>query len=343
MNKTPDTSAEEAEGTPAYLLEPFVTEDGISVPPPTRPMGPRRLTRYYEEVAEYLRAIERGDEELPEEPMFMGEVEGLDRNSDRLQSLASLSHMGSINADGKDQVTVDYDESSSTVVEDPLGHIGQQVMAADSNTSPTPATLETQNLAAATDEIVGTSDFVSAEDWVAHEETAAEPEAEEQTSDSEEGELVESEQAESQEQASLQVPALPLPEPIAAVEAQGLDLSEIDQQQAAQVQADVTESAPEDLASPPAHTVESESSEETDGAEESAAREGEQASKFNFAGSIKRTGEATSQDLEVLEKEAESAPAPADQKSKTPGLIIALAGLLLLALILAGLWFYFLG
>ncbi|THD38823.1 MAG: sulfite reductase subunit alpha, partial [Rothia mucilaginosa] len=40
----------------AYLYETYVTEDGIEVPPPTKVMGPRRLARYREEVAEYLRA-----------------------------------------------------------------------------------------------------------------------------------------------------------------------------------------------------------------------------------------------------------------------------------------------
>ena len=36
----------------AYLYETYVTEDGIEVPPPTKVMGPRRLARYREEVAE---------------------------------------------------------------------------------------------------------------------------------------------------------------------------------------------------------------------------------------------------------------------------------------------------
>ena len=44
----------------AYLYETYVTEDGIEVPPPTKVMGPRRLARYREEVAEYLRAARRG-------------------------------------------------------------------------------------------------------------------------------------------------------------------------------------------------------------------------------------------------------------------------------------------
>ena len=49
----------------AYLYETYVTEDGIEVPPPTKVMGPRRLARYREEVAEYLRANRRGEPAKP--------------------------------------------------------------------------------------------------------------------------------------------------------------------------------------------------------------------------------------------------------------------------------------
>ena len=53
----------------AYLYETYVTEDGIEVPPPTKVMGPRRLARYREEVAEYLRAHRRGENPKPVEKM----------------------------------------------------------------------------------------------------------------------------------------------------------------------------------------------------------------------------------------------------------------------------------
>ena len=53
----------------AYLYETYVTEDGIEVPPPTKVMGPRRLARYREEVAEYLRAARRGEPAKPVENM----------------------------------------------------------------------------------------------------------------------------------------------------------------------------------------------------------------------------------------------------------------------------------
>ena len=53
----------------AYLYETYVTEDGIEVPPPTKVMGPRRLARYREEVAEYLRAHRRGENPKPVDNM----------------------------------------------------------------------------------------------------------------------------------------------------------------------------------------------------------------------------------------------------------------------------------
>ena len=56
----------------AYLYETYVTEDGIEVPPPTKMMGPRRLARYREEAAEYIRAMGRG--KLPEPVDQLGPV-----------------------------------------------------------------------------------------------------------------------------------------------------------------------------------------------------------------------------------------------------------------------------
>ena len=56
----------------AYLYVTYVTEDGIEVPPPTKMMGPRRLARYREEAAEYIRAMGRG--KLPEPVDHMGPV-----------------------------------------------------------------------------------------------------------------------------------------------------------------------------------------------------------------------------------------------------------------------------
>lgn len=71
------TESQEGTNTPyteeeAYLYETYVTDDGIEVPPPTKVMGPRRLARYREEAAEYIRAMGRG--KLPEPVDHMGPV-----------------------------------------------------------------------------------------------------------------------------------------------------------------------------------------------------------------------------------------------------------------------------
>lgn len=60
--------------TADYLVNSYITEDGLEVPPPTREMGPRRLTRYRLDAAEFLRAL-RDQTKLPEEPVeFMGKL-----------------------------------------------------------------------------------------------------------------------------------------------------------------------------------------------------------------------------------------------------------------------------
>ncbi len=65
-NKPHEQGAEDENAS--YLYEAFVTDDGIEVPPPTRSMGPRRLARYRDDAAAYLRAMRNGDD-VPEEPV----------------------------------------------------------------------------------------------------------------------------------------------------------------------------------------------------------------------------------------------------------------------------------
>ena len=81
----------------AYLYETYVTEDGIEVPPPTKVMGPRRLARYREEVAEYLRAARRGE---PAKPVAnMGSV--IYTNAIDPQVLAVQRRFAALAAQGK--------------------------------------------------------------------------------------------------------------------------------------------------------------------------------------------------------------------------------------------------
>lgn len=180
MSKTPaepTDAGRDEEGT-AYLYEPHTTDDGVVVPPPTRPMGPRRLARYYDEVADYLRAVERGDEELPEAPMFMGKAEGLDVPTQG-RSLESLTAMGSIDTGDTAAETdpfaldVDFDDTRATVVEDPQADIVRQIFA-DAAT-PEPAAAENVDFASSTGDIEGDADFVALDELVTE---AAEAEAE---------------------------------------------------------------------------------------------------------------------------------------------------------------------
>ncbi len=89
----------------AYLYETYVTEDGIEVPPPTKVMGPRRLARYREEVAEYLRANRRGEPAKPVENM--GSVVHADAIDPQVLAVqrrfAALAAQGKIDTEANDE------------------------------------------------------------------------------------------------------------------------------------------------------------------------------------------------------------------------------------------------
>ena len=89
----------------AYLYETYVTEDGIEVPPPTKMMGPRRLARYREEAAEYIRAMGRG--KLPEPVDHMGPVVNNLVVAPRVLSIqrrfAALASQGAIDMSANDE------------------------------------------------------------------------------------------------------------------------------------------------------------------------------------------------------------------------------------------------
>lgn len=317
MSTRPDQAADgQNDETPAYLTESYTTEDGLEIPPPTRPMGPRRLSRYYEEVAEYLRALQRGDEELPEVPMFMGAIEGAEVEQDAARSLVDLSQMGSISTGEGEKLDVDFDNTRATVVEDPLAHIDQQVLGADY--SEQAEATEQVDFAAAAGEITGESDFMSVDELQA-EEAQGGPVTELFT-------------------AGQHTPDLPAP--VRAVDAQGLDLTEIDS-------TDVTDPAASTLASDSTGAVDSDSSEETaeSAPETPAAAPGpdqeEDAQRFNFAGTVKQTDEAPSGDLAEVEQEAAATYRPETSEGRSTGAIVAVVGLLLLVLVLATVWFLF--
>ena len=315
MSIRPDQATDgQNDETPAYLTESYVTEDGLEIPPPTRPMGPRRLSRYYEEVAEYLHALQRGDEELPEVPMFMG----------------------SISTGEGEKLDVDFDNTRATVVEDPLAHIDQQVLGTDYSEQAEAA--EQVDFAAAAGEITGESDFVSVDELQA-EEAQAKDEEYRATHPEEEAQAELAEDTQSGPfTAGQHTPNLPAP--VRAVDAQGLDLTEIDS-------ADVTDPAASTLASDSTGAVDSDSSEETaeSAPETPAAAPGpdqeEDAQRFNFAGTVKQTDEAPSSDLAEVEQEAAATYSPETSEGRSTGAIVAVGGLLLLVLVLATVWFLF--
>lgn len=381
MSTRPDQAADgQNDETPAYLTESYVTEDGIEIPPPTRPMGPRRLSRYYEEVAEYLRALQRGDEELPEVPMFMGAIEGVEVEQDAARSLVDLSQMGSISTGEGEKLDVDFDNTRATVVEDPLAHIDQQVLGADY--SEQAEATEQVDFAAAAGEITGESDFVSVDELQVEERKAEEPVvttnpeaiaaiiARAQAKDDEyrathpeeetEAELAEDAQSGPVTELFTAGQHTPdLPAPVRAVDAQGLDLTEIDT-------ADVTDPATSTLASDSDGAVDSDSSEENAEAPEGYTYEPqaeadeettesapetpvaapgpdqeEDAQRFNFAGTVKQTDEAPSSDLAEVEQEAATTYSPETSERRSTSAIVAVVGLLLLVLVLATVWFLF--
>lgn len=89
----------------AYLYETYVTEDGIEVPPPTKVMGPRRLARYREEVAEYLRAARRGEPAKPVENMgSVVQADAIDPQVLAVQRrFAALAAQGKIDTEANDE------------------------------------------------------------------------------------------------------------------------------------------------------------------------------------------------------------------------------------------------
>ena len=215
-----------------------------------------------------------------------------------------------------EKLDVDFDNTRATVVEDPLAHIDQQVLGADY--SEQAEATEQVDFAAAAGEITGESDFVSVDELQA-EEAQGRPVTELFT-------------------AGQHTPDLPAP--VRAVDAQGLDLTEIDS-------ADVTDPAASTLASDSTGAVDSDSSEETaeSAPETPAAAPGpdqeEDAQRFNFAGTVKQTDEAPSGDLAEVEQEAAATYSPETSEGRSTGAIVAVVGLLLLVLVLATVWFLF--
>ena len=102
----------------AYLYETYVTEDGIEVPPPTRVMGPRRLARYREDVANYLRAMGRGERPNPVENMgSLANTHDIDPRVLAVQRrFAALATQGSIKLNANDEEKLHEPEPLTSTV-----------------------------------------------------------------------------------------------------------------------------------------------------------------------------------------------------------------------------------
>lgn len=210
----------------AYLYETYVTEDGIEVPPPTKVMGPRRLARYREEVAEYLRAARRGEPAKPVENM--GSV--IYTNAIDPQVLAVQRRFAALAAQGKIDTEANDEEklhepaplTSSLRVLRPEEIAQNRVDATSPSAVNNPMTSSIPVIAVVKEE--------KPEPELHQYLVRDEPKVEELDSSDTEAEATEAASVEEEtvEVAEVEESADELPTRVSAVNAQGLDLSVLD-------------------------------------------------------------------------------------------------------------------
>lgn len=213
----------------AYLYETYVTEDGIEVPPPTKVMGPRRLARYREEVAEYLRANRRGE---PAKPVAnMGSVIHADAIDPQVLAVqrrfAALAAQGKIDTEANDEEKLHEPAplTSSLRVLRPEEIAQNRVDATSPSAVDNPMTSSIPVIAVVKEE--------KSEPELHQYLVRDEPKVEELDSSDVEAEQtevasVEEETVEVAEVAEVEESADELPTRVSAVNAQGLDLSVLD-------------------------------------------------------------------------------------------------------------------
>ena len=210
----------------AYLYETYVTEDGIEVPPPTKVMGPRRLARYREEVAEYLRANRRGEPAKPVENM--GSVVHADAIDPQVLAVqrrfAALAAQGKIDTEANDEEKLHEPAplTSSLRVLRPEEIAKNRVDATSPSAVDNPMTSSIPVIAVAKEE--------KPEPELHQYLVRDEPKVEELDSSDIEAEQTEvaSVEEETVEVAEVEESADELPTRVSAVNAQGLDLSVLD-------------------------------------------------------------------------------------------------------------------
>ena len=215
----------------AYLYETYVTEDGIEVPPPTKVMGPRRLARYREEVAEYLRAARRGE---PAKPVAnMGSV--IHAGAIDPQVLAVQRRFAALAAQGKIETEANDEEklhepaplTSSLRVLRPEEIAQNRVDATSPSAVDNPMTSSIPVIAVVKEEKPEPElhQYLVRDEPKVEELDSSVAEVEETEVASAEGKVVEEEAV---EVAEVEESADELPTRVSAVNAQGLDLSVLD-------------------------------------------------------------------------------------------------------------------
>lgn len=215
----------------AYLYETYVTEDGIEVPPPTKVMGPRRLARYREEVAEYLRAARRGE---PAKPVAnMGSV--IHAGAIDPQVLAVQRRFAALAAQGKIETEANDEEklhepaplTSSLRVLRPEEIAQNRVDATSPSAVDNPMTSSIPVIAVVKEEEPEPElhQYLVRDEPKVEELDSSVAEVEETEAASAEGKTAEEETVEAVE---VEESADELPTRVSAVNAQGLDLSVLD-------------------------------------------------------------------------------------------------------------------
>ena len=238
MTETTPTDRGASDEGSAYLHENFVTEDGIEVPPPTRPMGPRRLARYREDAAAYLRA-KRDGTPLPEEPVaYMPLTDDMDGTRSQMQEVEqrfnALAAQGDISTEDDEAfVQGGKDTRDDVAVSDGVNPVATASQAVEPGSASDISfggdvivdeiEVEETGIDEKSLEVEPTSEVSGATEQIVEQPSIDEPSVEESIDE----ETLEEEPAEYTDEAEPHY-GHALPEPVRAIDAQGLDLEGVD-------------------------------------------------------------------------------------------------------------------
>lgn len=305
----------------AYLYETYVTEDGIEVPPPTKVMGPRRLARYREEVAEYLRAARRGE---PAKPVAnMGSVIHADAIDPQVLAVqrrfAALAAQGKIDTEANDEEKLHEPAplTSSLRVLRPEEIAQNRVDATSPSAVDNPMTSSIPVIAVVKEEKPEPElhQYLVRDEPKVEELDSSVAEVEETEVASAEGKTAEEETVEAVE---VEESADELPTRVSAVNAQGLDLSVLDSASAGDtvdsVDGDPTVAlSPDEVEELLQRMVDRQDPEESAALVEEVTEDAEESEEAAEDGESKS---AESKSVESKSAESKSAPVPSAEASK---------------------------